>query len=193
MVISKTKDFKIIAENKELITESYFSLSAKNSKETLQTRGKTAEIEQLITPPRKSTVPSRDFSVSPRRNQVKDLTGFGAVLWEKLQAHIDVKFDSLRASMGYDIRRNITELSNSLMSANLTPAGPNLLSSKSKLSIKVPIITLAEFLNYDDMLKTNDEEAKALVRFFKLVIIDLLFICAYFYFSFLFRNYSLEY
>lgn len=56
------------------------------------------------------------------------------------------------------------ELKNTIVSANLiSAAGPNLTSTKTRLSVKVPIETLDKFLNYENVLKNDEDEIETLV------------------------------
>lgn len=63
------------------------------------------------------------------------------------------------------------ELTNTIIGANLiSAAGPNLTSTKTRLSVKVPIETLDEFLNYETVLKSDEDEIEALRTFFRVLI-----------------------
>ena len=72
--------------------------------------------------------------------------------------------DYLRYRIGYDLRTKITEIKNTIVGTNLISAdGPNLTSVQKRLSVKVPIETLDEFLEYETVLKNDENEIEALV------------------------------
>lgn len=87
-----------------------------------------------------------------------------AQLFKDIKDYVDKKLENFRDRIAYDFRTKIAELKNTITSVNFTSAaGPNLTSTKTRLSVKVPIETLNDFLSYENVLKNDENEIVALV------------------------------
>ncbi|TGZ55816.1 hypothetical protein DBV15_09346 [Temnothorax longispinosus] len=125
----------------------------------------TSMSQQLLTPSMKEKSKGGE-KVSNELSTADNIEPF-----QDLKNYIEKKIENLRERIGYDLRIKINELKNTIIGADLTSAaGPNLTSTKTRLSVKVPIETLDEFLNYENVLKNDKDEIEALRMFFRVLI-----------------------
>ncbi|XP_011859154.1 PREDICTED: uncharacterized protein LOC105556670 [Vollenhovia emeryi] len=120
----------------------------------------------------RSDVMSKGEEDTPSSSKKKVVS---ADILEAVRQSVRDAMRSVVKSIQIDLRKSTDEVKNLIISKNMALVhGPNVTITREKLNVVVPIKSLDEFLQYEDLLQKNKEERNTLVKLKNFLLFQIL-------------------